>query len=67
MSDANGLKIWHKGKHDDFTVTEVDCASGVSFTVRQMQREGGWWINEDEFIPWHSISYIQVQRPPKQS
>jgi len=53
------LRIWHKVKHDDFTVTERPTFAPRS-DVETMRNYGGFW-SVDAFIPWHSISYIEVR------
>lgn len=63
MSDTRVLRIWHKVKHDDYTVTERVTRAPLS-DIDAIRKYGGFW-HDDMFIPWHSISYIEYQREAK--
>jgi hypothetical protein len=58
------LKIWHKKKHEDCTVTTRVVKDHIVW-VAECHRQGGFWATveyeEGEcFIPWHSISFIGI-------
>lgn len=58
------LKIWHKVKHEDFTVT-TKTVKDPKVWVAECHNQGGFWsvveYQESEcFIPWNSISFIGI-------
>jgi hypothetical protein len=53
------IKVWHKVKHDDYGVSEVDTNMSIRKFSSALAEDGGLWHN-NSFIPWHSISYIET-------
>jgi hypothetical protein len=57
------LRIWHKLKHNDYTVTERTTAAPIS-DVETIRIAGGFWTEAHQFVPWHSISCIEESEQP---
>ena len=53
------LKIWHKVKHDDYCVSEVYHQTHFETRIADLVRQGGFYMGA-QFIPYHSISYIEI-------
>ncbi len=53
------LRIWHKVKHDDGCVTEIYHQPGYSTQIDDLVKQGGFYAGLN-FVPYHSISYIEV-------
>lgn len=64
------LKVWHGEKHDGFTTTEIEFSDHISAKnwTNKVFRKGGFWTNEHPvvFVPWHRISYIELDLGGKQ-
>lgn len=55
------LKIWHRLYHGNATVTEdVPVYYSVCDTIEQLKDDGGFWMDNSNFIPWHRINHIEV-------
>ena len=55
----NYLRIWHKEKHDDGTVSEI-----YNTTVDGIIQKGGFFEPESKaFILLHNINWIEIVEP----
>lgn len=60
------LRFWHKIKHDQFVVTDtagVMTDESARLLVGAFFANGGFWDDNDAFVPWHNISYIKKVKP----
>lgn len=61
MTDADHYRVWHKIKHDNFTVSIVSAQTN---SIESFIRRGGIWVSDTQFVPWHSVSHIEYVRVP---
>lgn len=54
------VKIWHKVRHDDANVSEIDAPLYFGAFVRQIRKNEGIQIGHT-FVPWHSITWIESE------
>lgn len=66
MDQEQTFYVWHKQKHDDFCLTEFKTHVPHR-TISSWKQNGGFWKPRkegekiSEFVPWHSITYIECR------